>query len=320
MIAPACRHDQTRRHGRDRYGNQRFRCVLCGKTWIAQLAKPLGSMKIAKDKAVLCLRLLLEGNSIRSVERITRLHRDTILSLLETIGRRAKRYWATKMQNLPATDVEADEIWGFIGCKERTRQRKGYDERYGDAYCFTAMERNSKLLLTWKVGRRTPTETGIFAQQLRDAIDGRCQLSSDGYGPYATAIPNAFGGQVDFAQLIKVYGGPTSDGPSTRYSPATIASVRLRSVCGHPDAGMVCTSHIERHNLSIRMAVRRMTRLTNAHSKKWENHEYHLAIYFLYYNFCRVHSTIKTTPAVKAGIADHPWALEELLDELATQC
>ncbi|MCG2683498.1 MAG: hypothetical protein L6306_07760 [Planctomycetales bacterium] len=276
-------------------------------------------MRIDRYKAVLCLRLLLEGNSIRSVERITRVNQNTIMSLLETIGRRAKRYWATKMQNLPAADVECDEVWAFIGCKEKTRQRKGYDERFGDAYTFTAIERNSKLLLAWHVGRRTPTETGIFAQRLRQAIDGRCQLSTDGYGPYATAVPYAFGGQVDFAQLIKIYGGPVKDGSNTRYSPAEIMSVRLHSVCGYPDASLVCTSHVERHNLSIRMEVRRFTRLTNAHSKKRENHEYHLAIYFLYYNFCRIHGTIKTTPAVKAGITDHPWALDELLDELAIQ-
>lgn len=317
MIAPACRHDQTRRHGRDRKGNQRYRCVLCGKTWIEDQPKPLGTMRIDKKMAILCLRLLLEGNSIRSVERITRIHRDTILNLLETIGRRAKRYWATKMQNLPATDVEADEVWSYIHCKERTCQRKGYGEGFGDAYCFTAMERNSKLLLTWRVGRRTPTETSIFAQQLRQAINGRCQLSSDGYAPYTNTIPNAFGGQVDYAQVIKIYGGPITDGPNTRYSPATILNVRLRSVCGYPDANLVCTSHIERHNLSIRMAVRRMARLTNAFSKKWENHEYHLAIYFLYYNFCRVHSTIKTTPAVKAGITDAQWSIEWMLDELS---
>jgi IS1 family transposase len=270
-----------------------------------------------KARAVLCLRLLFEGNSIRSTERITRLSRNAILRLLTTIGHRAVRYWQTKMQNLPATDVEVDEIWGFIGCKEKTRQRKQYGEAYGDAYCFTAIERTTKLMLAWYLGKRTPSSTFVFAELLRSAVTGRCQLTSDGYNPYTTIIPAAFGGQVDFAQLIKIYGAQP-DGPGTRYSPAAILDVRMHSVCGYPDASLVCTSHIERSNLSIRMAVRRMTRLTNAFSKKWANHQYHLALYFLYYNFCRVHMTLKTTPAVAAGLTNEKWTVEKLLDELAT--
>ncbi len=317
MIAAACQHTQTRRHGRDKYGDQRFRCVLCGRVWKEYKPKPFGSMRIPKEKGLLCLKLLLEGNSILSIERIIGIHRDTVLNLLETVGRRAKRYWATEMQNLPASDVECDEIWSFVGCKERTRKQKNYGRGFGDAYCFTAIERNSKLLLAWRVGRRTPIETHKFARQLRGAIDGRCQLSADGYIPYETAIPKAFDGQVDFAQVIKTYGGQVPHSPNTRYSPSTIVGARLHSVCGHPDVNRVCTSHIERHNLSVRMAVRRMTRMTNAFSKKWENHEYHLAIYFLYYNFCRIHGTIKVTPAVEAGVANHVWELEELLNELA---
>lgn len=319
MIAISCRHDQTKRHGRDRKGNQRYRCVLCGKTWIDYQPKPLGDLRMEKSRAILCLRLLMEGNSIRSTERITRLSRNAILRLLALVGRRAKRYWATKIQNLPAKDVECDEIWGFIGCKEKTRNRKGYGEDVGDCYTYTAIERTSKLLLAWQVGRRTPGNTRLFAYKLRGAVDGRCQVSSDGFPPYVSAIQEAFDGQVDFAQLVKTYAKLTPDGPSTRYSPAPIINIHLKSICGYPDASLVCTSHIERHNLSIRMACRRMTRLTNAHSKKWENHEYHLAFYFLYYNFCRVHMTIKTTPAVKAGIATEVWTVEKLLDELATQ-
>jgi IS1 family transposase len=275
-------------------------------------------MRIAKDKAVLCLRLLLEGNSVRAVERITGIHRDTILSLLETVGQRAMFYWETKMQNLPAMDVECDEIWGFVLCKEKTRQFQGYGEDCGDAYCFTAIERTSKLLLAWHLGKRTAADATTFAAALRQAVPGRCQVTTDGFTPYTTAIPGIYGGQVDFAQLIKDYG--SSPEAATRYSPAEIVGMHLKSVCGYPDPTLVCTSHIERHNLSIRMAIRRMTRLTNAHSKKWENHGYHLALFFLYYNFCRVHMTLKTTPAVKAGIADHAWSVEELLDELATHC
>jgi hypothetical protein len=141
-------------------------------------------------------------------------------------------------------------------------------------------------------------------------------VTTDGYRPCKRAIPAAFGGQVDFARLIKIYGAP-SDGPNTRYSPGQIMDVRMQSLCGYPDIDRVCTSHVERQNLNIRMAVRRMTRLTNAFSKKWANHEYHLALYFLYYNVCRVHMTLNTTPAVAAGVADAKWSVERLLEELA---
>jgi IS1 family transposase len=316
MIAPACKHDQVKRHGHDRYGNQRFRCILCGKTWIEEKPKPLGQKRLEKAKAVLCLRLLLEGNSIRSTERITGVHRDTILGLLEMLGRRALLYWQTKMQNLPATDVEVDEIWDYVGCKEKTRQRNGYGLGCGDCYTFIGIERTTKLILAFHVGKRSPGDTVAFSEGLRRAVEGRCQISTDGYQPYAYAIPDAFQGQVDFALIIKIYGAQM-DGPGTRYSPAEILDVRMHNVCGFPEPSLVCTSHIERQNLNIRMAVRRMTRLTNAFSKKWANHEYHLALYFLYYNFCRVHMTLKTTPAIAAGVADAKWSVERLLDELA---
>ena len=319
MIAPTpshCQHGQTKRFGRDRKGSQRFRCLICGKTWTEARPQPLGDMRIDKSKAVLCLRLLLEGNSIRSVERIVGVHRDTILGLLEMLGQRAVRYWASKMQNLPAMDVECDEIWGFIGCKEKTKVRKHKGEEFGDCYTFLAIERTNKLVLAYHVGKRSPDSTIRFSEALRRAVPGRCQLSTDGYGPYKYAIPDAFQGQVDFAQLVKIYGSQPTGGPS-RYSPASIMGIRLHSVCGYPDASLVCTSHVERENLSIRMAIRRMTRLTNAHSKKWENHEYAMALWLLYYNFSRVHMTLGTTPAVAAGIADHAWSVEEFLGKLA---
>ena len=327
MIAPSCSHTAVKRHGKDRYGNQRYRCLLCGKTWVKQQPKPLGVLRLPKAKAVLCLRLLLEGNSIRATERLTGISKHAILRLLAMVGRRANTYWATKMENLPAMDVECDEIWDFIGCKEKRRQAKQYSEEWGDVYTFTAIERTSKLILAFHVGRRTSTDTANFAERLRHAIDGRCQVSVDGFQPYETVIPAVFNGQVDLAQVIKAYGNPSGTA-EVRYSPGAIVDIRRHCVCGFPDLTLVCTSHIERHNLSIRMGVRRMTRLTNAFSKKRENHEYALSIFFLYYNFCRPHMTLSkgkrkgergtpTTPAMKAGITDEIWTVEKLLDELA---
>ncbi len=227
-------------------------------------------------------------------------------------------------------DVEVDEVWDFIGCKEKRRQAKHYSKEYGDCYTFTAIEKTSKLLLAFHVGRRTSVDTANFAEMLRHAIPGRCQMSVDGFQPYETVIPAVFNEQVDLAQLIKVYGSPSGTA-EVRYSPGSIVDIRWHCVCGFPDPALVCTSHIERHNLSIRMGVRRMTRLTNGFSKKRQNHEYHLAIYFLYYNCCRPYMTLSkgkkkgergtaTTPAMKAGLTDHVWSLKELLNRLATQC
>lgn len=252
MIAPSCSHTAVKLHGKDRYGNQRYRCILCGKTWIKQEPKPLGEMRLEKSKAVLCLRLLLECNSIRAVERITGVNRNTLLNLLETVGRNAKRFWATKMQNLPAMEVEVDEVWDFVGCKEKTRQRKLYSEEWGDCYCFTAVERTSKLLLAYHVGRRTSCDTANFTERLYHALGGqRCQLTTDGFQPYEHIIPAVFRGQVDFAQLIKTFGNPSGT-PEVRYSPGPIINVRLHCVCGFPFPDRVCTSHVERHNLVLR--------------------------------------------------------------------
>jgi IS1 family transposase len=201
---------------------------------------------------------------------------------------------------------------GFIGCKERTRQHYGYDENIcGDAYCFTAIERTTKLIVAWHLGKRSPGDTQDFADILRRARTGRFQLTTDGYSPYQRAIPYTFGPRIDFATLVKKY--QTPDDGQRRYSPADIVGITITVRTGDPDEDRICTSHVERHNRTIRMQVRRMTRLTDAHSKKWENHDAALALFFAFYNFCRVHSTLKTTPAVKAGISDHVWSLAELL-------
>ena len=319
MIAPSCQHDQSKRYGHDRKGNQRFRCILCGKTWLEPRVKPIGDMRIDHDKALHCLEMLLEGVSLRSAERLTGLAHNTVLRLLELVGTRAQYYWLTAMRGLPASNVQADECWGFVAMKEKTRLQKHRSGDCGDAYTFLAIERDTKLILAWHVGRRDPQDTAWFSEKLRAATSSRFQLTTDGFKPYCTAIPEAFRGQIDFAQLVKIYGKPQGATAETRYSPAEISGIKKREMWGHPNMDAVCTSHVERSNLSVRMGVRRMTRLTNAFSKKWENHEAHLAIWFLYYNFCRRHATLKATPAMAAGLADHVWSLAELLNQLATQ-
>lgn len=222
------------------------------------------------------------------------------------------------MKRLPAANVEVDEIWGFVSCKEKTRVRLGYGEEVGEAYTFTAIERDTKLLIAWYLGKRLPADAIEFSRKLREATGGRCQVTTDGFVGYTTGVPQAFRYEVDFAQLVKIFGKQPERTAAARYSPAEITDIRIDIICGRPDEDLICTSHVERQNLNIRMAVRRMTRLTNAFSKKWQNHEYHLALYFLYYNFCRVHLTLKSTPAMAAGIADRQWTVSRLLEELAT--
>jgi IS1 family transposase len=268
-------------------------------------------MYLPEGTALLALQLLLEGNSIRSTQRITDVDRNTIIKLLVLAGEKCEKVLGRLIVNVPVKDVQADEIWSFVGKKEKAR-RVGDDPSLGDAYCFVAIERNTKLVLNFALGRRDQATTDIFIEGLRHATSTQCfQITTDGFAPYRSAITNTLEDRCDFAQLIKVYRA-TAEG-ERRYSPAEVVSTEVVPVCGQPDPKKICTSHVERQNLSMRMGIRRFTRLTNGYSKKWENHWAALALYFGYYNFCRIHSTIRVTPAMEAGITDHVWELSELL-------
>jgi len=261
----------------------------------------------------LALRMLLEGNSIRAVDRLTGINRNTIMWAMVAAGEKCQAFFAKAIQNVPVDDVQCDEIWGFVGMKERTRIHRGLaEDGVGDVWCFTAIERTTKLILTYHVGKRTPDDTATFADNLYHATQGRFQLTTDGYTPYRRVVPAIFGGRVDFATLVKVYGVSEDD---SRYSPGTVIDVIATPRLGDPDEDRICTSHVERSNKTLRMQIRRLTRLTDAHSKKWENHEAAMALFFAYYNFCRVHGTIKMTPAQKSGLTTETWTLERLLSE-----
>jgi transposase-like protein/IS1 family transposase len=298
--------------GKHRNGLRRFRCGQCGKTYTEPHQNPLGSMTVPLEKAVLALRMLLEGSAVRSVERITELHRDTILKLLAVAGEKCEKIMGRYVRNVRVQDVECDEIWSFIGKKEK-RVSPEDDQNLGDAYTFVGIERNSKLVLNIAMGKRDQITTNSFIEGLRDAITPgqHFQITTDGFAPYRTSIPDTFGDYVDYAMLIKVYKA-VPDG-ERKYSPAEVSSVEVVPVCGNPDPDRICTSIIERSNLSIRMGTRRFTRLTNAYSKKWENHWAAVTLWYTYYNFCRIHQTLRVTPAMEAGITDHQWRIEELL-------
>lgn len=213
------------------------------------------------------------------------------------------------IHGLAVRDVECDEIWGYVGCKER-RNVNG-DPLRGDAYCFVAMERSTKLILAWHLGRRDSRDAMAFIEKLGEAIRGSFQITTDGFPPYFDAIHTALGDRVDYAQLIKIYEG--SSDADHRYSPPRVAEATAKIMWGKPDTERICTSHIERQNLTLRMHMRRLTRLTNAFSKKWHNLKAAYAIQFAYYNLCRVHQSLRVTPAMESGLTDHVWEIGELL-------
>lgn len=310
-----CHYCRTtcKRFGKHRNGLQRYRCNQCTKTFTEDHERPLDEMRLPLDRAENVLRLLLEGMSVRSVERVTQVHRDTILRLLVLAGERCQKLMDEKLVGLDVKDVELDEIWGFVGKKER--HKNPYDQQFavtGDAYCFIAMERSTKLILTHYLGKRTLPATQHFIAKLAHATSTfPYQLSSDGFPAYPKAVKKHLSGRVHFGQIVKVYASPMEG--EQRYSPPEVVRAVPHPVMGYPQRDRICTSHIERQNLSIRMGMRRMTRLTNAFSKKWENLEAAYSLWFAYYNFCRVHTSTGVTPAMKSGVASHKWSVIQLL-------
>src|SRR4029077_419634 len=248
---------------------QRYQCSQCSKVFTDARENTLDGMYLPVEKAELALKLLLEGNSVSSVVRLTDIHQKTILKLLVLAGEKCERIMAEKIRNVEVRDVEADEVWSFIGKKEK-RVRPDDDQNLGDCYTFVAIERHSKLVLNIAMGKRDQATTDVFIEGFRHATRGEFQITTDGFVPYKSAIENTLGDRVNFAQLIKVYRAATGD--EHRYSPPEVSSTEVVPVVGNPDPERICTSIVERSNLSIRMGTRRFTRLTNAFSKKWENH------------------------------------------------
>jgi transposase-like protein/IS1 family transposase len=323
MPCPVCQNE-ARKFGKDRDGNQRFQCLACRKTFSDRPAKPLDEMRLPLDKALFCLQLLSEGNSIRATVRISGVAKDTVIALLVCVGQKCETFLENALVGVPASDVQCDEIWGFVGMKEKTKTRQQVDNPdIGDAYCFVGIERTSKLVLAWYLGKRDQFSTRTFMADVARSTRGRIQLSTDGFKCYPSAVDLAFSQRdVDFAQIVKDYA--TKD-DEHRYSPGEVVGTIKTTCYGDPDPSHICTSHVEWHNLSMRMQNRRLTRLTNAFSKKWDNHQAALGLYFAVYNYCRPHDTLtkaadglKTTPAMEAGLTDHPWALLELLQAAST--
>ncbi|HTS06615.1 MAG TPA: IS1 family transposase [Candidatus Eisenbacteria bacterium] len=315
MTCARCQHTNVKRFGT--YGRakiQRFCCKACGATFAEPHSRPLGNHTLDFDRAVQIVSLLMEGVSVRSVSRLTGAHKGTILALLVTIGKKCQSILDQRVVGLTPHYVQADELWTLVHTKQG-HLRPGDPDEWGDAYTWLALDSDTKLIISHLVGKRDAVcanaFVGDFALRLKPMW--RCQLTSDGFAPYVAACEQWFGADLDFAQLVKVYGKPDNSGPDW-YGPAKVIETIPTPISGNPEMERISTSHIERANLSVRTHLRRFTRLSLGFSKKLANLRATVALWVCWYNFCRVHLTLRVTPAMEAGLTDHVWTVAEMLN------
>ena len=264
------------------------------------------------EKKVAVISLLCEGVSIRATERITGVNQNTIMSLGRRVGDACAKIQDEKMRSLNCANIEIDEIWGFIGAKRKNAERAGV---YGDVWTFIALDSDSKIIPSFIVGKRDAYHSKMFIADLAGRLSRRIQLSSDALSTYPDAVERGFGSEVDYGQLVKTYAVTVlgSAAAAVRYSPAEVVKTERTIIQGTPDVANITTSHVEKQNHTLRMHCRRLTRLTNAFSRKLENFQAAVALNFAYYNFCKRHIAIRMTPAQAAGIESSAWTVEELI-------
>ncbi len=315
MIALACKCTNTKKNGKNAFGNPRLKCKDCGRSWVVDRPKPIGNLRIPMDKAVLCLNLVLEGMSIRAASRISGIDRNTIGDLILAVGSNCERLHERAVQNVPVSDIQCDEIWSYVGAKSKTCKARGYGPEMGDSWTWIGIESTTKMVMAYHVGGRDNGPCRSFLDKLDNATSGRFQLTSDGLGAYTNTVPFVLRNRVDFAQLVKTYASTQEE---TRYSPATIINCEKKVKFGNPYLDRVNTSFIKRLNLTLRMQMRGFTRLTNGFSKDLAHHTAMQNLFFAHYNWRRKHETLKwATPAMAANLSLKPWTIEELLTEAA---
>jgi IS1 family transposase/lambda repressor-like predicted transcriptional regulator len=264
------------------------------------------------EKRAQIIGMLVEGNSLRAVSRMAGCSINTVTKLLEEVGFACNMYQSEHIRNVNAKRVQCDEIWGFCYSKEKNvaPADKGI-LGHGDVWTWTAIDADSKLMISYLVGKRDADYATAFMTDVAGRLANRVQLTTDGHGPYLYAVEAAFGADIDYAMLVKHYGLPEGQ-DQRRYSPTEFVSAEKRVVNGNPVMKEISTSFVERQNLTMRMGMRRFTRLTNGFSKKVENLEHAVSLHFMHYNFARIHKTLRVTPAMEAGLTDHVWTLEEI--------
>lgn len=264
------------------------------------------------------IRLLVEGNSLRSCSRIADVSINTVTKLLVDVGRACWEFHDATVVNVDSKRIQCDEIWSFVYSKEKNKP-EGL-ENAGDCWTWTAIDADTKLILSWNVGNRDADCAVSFMNDVADRVKGYVQLTTDGHHAYLNAVGEAFGDNIDFAQLVKLYGSEReATGTEKKYSPAKFRGAKKTVVSGNPDNEHISTSYVERQNLTMRMHMRRFTRLTNAFSKKIENHCYAIALHFVYYNFCKIHKTLRVTPAMEAKLVKKPMTIEDIANLVAIE-
>jgi IS1 family transposase len=266
---------------------------------------------LENEDRVKVVAALVEGNSIRSTSRMTGVARNTVTKLLVDLGSACMRFHDEHVKNVRVRRLQCDEIWAYIGAKAKNVSIENKEIGWGDIWTWVGMDADTKLVVSYLVGGRGADWAHDFMQDCAKRIKGRVQVTTDGHKAYLEAVEAAFGMDCDYAQIQKIFGA--SDEPEKRYSPATCIGCDLKVVSGNPDPKHISTSFVERQNLTMRMSMRRFTRLTNAFSKKLENHAYAVALHFMYCNYVRIHQTLRVTPAMESGLSNHPWDLAELV-------
>jgi len=268
--------------------------------------------KLSMEKKTGVVAALAEGCSVRATSRLTGVAKGTILRLLAEVGTACAKYQDAVLRNLPCKRVQVDEIWSFVGAKQKNPAKMFDNGGFaGGTWTFVAIDADTKLVLNWLVGRRDAGYATAFLQNVAGRLSNRVQLTTDAHKMYLTAVPDAFGGGIDYAMLVKVYGRDPEG--QKRYSPAQCLGTKRQAIIGEPDRAHVSTSYVERQNLTMRMQMRRFTRLTNAFSKSIENHCHAVALFYMWYNFVRVHQTLRVTPAMEAGVSQHVWSIQDVV-------
>jgi IS1 family transposase len=280
---------------------------------------PVGKLchmnRLTTERRAAILGMMVEGNSIRAIVRVTGASKNTIVKLLEDAGEAFLSYHDQHVRGVAPKRVQCDEIWSFAGCKQKNvAKAKRKDLAHGDVWTWVAMDAQTKLAISYLVGGRDSEYAMALMDDLRQRVTTRLQLTTDGHSPYLQAVEEAFGGDIDYAMLVKLYGAPPAEAEAAhRYSPSDCIGTQKRKVTGNPDPKHVSTSYVERQNLTMRMAIRRFTRLTNAFSKKVENHAHSVAIHFMHHNLVRIHRSLRVTPAMAAGVTMKLWDLTDMV-------